>query len=508
MKSAAAVLCLVSAAAGAQQTGLEYLNPQSKALVRIQGTVRDQLTGAPIAGAHVLVSWTGATYPFSLHPSTNYLCLRKDATRTGADGSFALDAPASTVYRFGLAQQSVDIRTFKEGWEERRELGTDARAKVTQIEDGRWVLLRLVGPEHRGLAFDFRLEATKKDATDRLRQLVTLADRRPDCETTGNAQEAASYFAAVSAEARKLAKTQYQIGLAHVVESGAGASGLSSMPELRSPELTDLERRDGDDMTPLMRAAFTGQLDQVRALLAAGANPNRTLRGDYLGADSALGLAIARYHMARMNKAPAAESYAAIISALLADKRTNPNVRRAEFARTPLITAVDTYEDDLVEWLLAAGADPNLTADSGKEYAIRSAKKAFPTSLSSYTPSLQAERQMQLLLDSKRVDFNFVDGNGFTPLIDALTSGQSDIARRFLLAGANPNACDAMKRTPLLAATTAAVINPTRPQYVDGVRLMASWPGTDHDAVYEGMTALATAVAAKRPDLIAVLKRR
>src|SRR5262245_62096294 len=103
----AATLFASWSAAAVAQTGLEYLEPRDIAFVEVRGSVRNDATGAPVAGASVLAIWEGTTY--GSHSSSRH-CLRADATITQADGSFSLKTPSGNVYRKGMAMQYVDIR--------------------------------------------------------------------------------------------------------------------------------------------------------------------------------------------------------------------------------------------------------------------------------------------------------------------------------------------------------------------------------------------------------------
>jgi hypothetical protein len=100
----------------------------------------------------------------------------------------------------------------------------------------------------------------------------------------------------------------------------------------------------------LLRAAEAGRTDEVRALLAAGEDPNRT---DASGHWTALTLAAGAGHLETMR-------------ALLAG-RADPNWRGArETEWTPLLHAIHRNRLDAVEVLLAGGADVNLPLVCGR----------------------------------------------------------------------------------------------------------------------------------------------
>ena len=492
-------------AAGAP-TGLEFLEPRDIAFVEVKGVVLDHATGAPISGANVRAIWKGATYGFH---STAYHCLRVDAARTRPDGSFSIVTPANAVWRKGMAQQNVDVQVHGTGMQERLDPGEMYR-RMKVVPDARSTLKKLSGPKEIALSMEVRLIAATQDGADRLRTLQALAQEPVEhCETRGNAGEIKLYLEGIAAEARSLATTAYGRTLAEDIASCARMGSCPPTASTRpfTPDPADPDSRGNGDMTPLMQAASSGDVRSTQAMLAAGANPNRTRDPyDLIGGDSALTLAIQGLATARANRADASR-YAEVIKALLGDPRTNVNLRNRVVDLTPLMKALYLMQDDVVGWLLAAGADVNAVAYNGRYTALGIALQAMNTRMAA-KPLPAAANQLELLLASKGLEIDRSMGDfGATGLTQALQQGESDIARRLLEAGANPNAPDRSKRTPLVASTQASIINPQHPKFVDGVRLMSAWPGVDFTQRYEGKTALEMARAASRADLVAILEK-
>jgi ankyrin repeat protein len=133
------------------------------------------------------------------------------------------------------------------------------------------------------------------------------------------------------------------------VFEAAAFGDLDRLTELlaSNPEL--VAAWSGDGFTPLHLAAFFGQADAARLLLARGAPSDEPGRGWMTGTPL---------------HAAAAGSHAAIVSMLLA-AGADPNARqRSGF--TPLHSAAANGDLTSVEALLAAGADPAATNDDGE----------------------------------------------------------------------------------------------------------------------------------------------
>jgi uncharacterized protein len=110
--------------------------------------------------------------------------------------------------------------------------------------------------------------------------------------------------------------------------------------------------RSGDGFTSLHLAASFGGADAVRALLAAGADPD---------ADDANPL-----HVRPLHSAVAVRDHGA--TRALLEAGANPNVRQ-ERGFTPLHSAAHNDDAELVRLLLEHGADASLATDDGQTAA-------------------------------------------------------------------------------------------------------------------------------------------
>jgi ankyrin repeat protein len=131
---------------------------------------------------------------------------------------------------------------------------------------------------------------------------------------------------------------------------GAGAE----VGPLEAAALGDLSRlevdaRGGDGFTPLHLAAFFGGADAVRALLAAGAQPDADAENTF--------------KVRPIHSAGAVGDHDSVRALLGAG--ANPNVHQ-QGGYTPLHTAAHNNDVTLARLLLEHGADATLTDDEGK----------------------------------------------------------------------------------------------------------------------------------------------
>jgi beta-lactamase regulating signal transducer with metallopeptidase domain/ankyrin repeat protein len=185
-------------------------------------------------------------------------------------------------------------------------------------------------------------------------------------------------------------------------------------------------RVDGSDLPPLFRAVDRGDVDEVRRLIAAGADVDRRVKSR--------GTALIR----------AASWGDEVIVAELLDAGADPN--RVEAAgerpeglqRTALTAAAASGSREIVERLLAAGVEVE-AAPEGDASALMEA-------------AYHRHREIVELLLAAGADPNRrLEGDG-TPLIEAVRGGSEEIVRRLLAAGAEAAVGVEGDGNPLIAA--------------------------------------------------------
>ena len=209
---------------------------------------------------------------------------------------------------------------------------------------------------------------------------------------------------------------------AHGIDRMAARMGIEAMTE----------SEDSDDETKeeqLLRAVKDSELELVRELLEAGANPSFS---PFRGSETRQLLKIA-----------VEQDDIEIVRALV---EAGANVDIAGTIRTLLGEAVSKGSLELVKILLGAGADPNGAPPRVGSTALEVAARKGHAAIA------------KLLLDAGAdPDYQKRPGQSWTPLIYAVQAGNADVVEVMLKAGANPKVVAVTgDRRQIRAATLAA----------------------------------------------------
>jgi ankyrin repeat protein len=245
---------------------------------------------------------------------------------------------------------------------------------------------------------------------------------------------------------------------------------------------------EADGTSALLWAAYHSEPALVSALLEAGADPNAangfgmtpllqaSRYGDVatitalLDGGAAVGLA------AREGETPlmaAARAGSVDSVKLLLGRGADPDATESIWDQTALMWATAEGHLEVVDALLAAGADPNRKARV-TELAKRSTRTDFPSG--GFTALMWATREgneavVQRLLDGG-ADINLTNGDGATALMLAIINDRFDLAAMLLERGADAKADDSLyQAVEMHDATTDWLAK-------DGTRLRADYPNT------------------------------
>ena len=205
----------------------------------------------------------------------------------------------------------------------------------------------------------------------------------------------------------------------------------------------------------------------------------------------------------------AAPAAAALLA--LACARASPDER--------LLRAAGRGDPGSVAALLAGGASPNATSESGWTPLMHAAAHGDAESVQLLVASgadvaaaTPREGQQPLILAArwnrvgvvrtllKTADPGRRDRIGWTALLWAAHLGRTDVVAALLDGGADPNTRDTDKNTPL--------INAARRGRVETVKLLLARGARTQDRTEEGETAASLAARGGHPDLAALLKVR
>jgi ankyrin repeat protein len=257
----------------------------------------------------------------------------------------------------------------------------------------------------------------------------------------------------------------------------AGGSAGAAPPQgpratVDGPEVpADVDARYPDGSTPLQWAVYEGDVAEAERLLKAGADVS--IANHYGATPMGLAAEVADTAMLKLLLEAGADANAANpdgMTALLAVARTG-NVEAArllvEFGaevgareqwggQTPLMWASARRHPEMMEFLIAAGADVDARG-TARNYQRHVTAEGRPKNLDSggFTPLLYAAREncgacIDVLLDHG-VDINLPDPDGVSPLLVAIMNANWDRARQLIEAGADVNQWDIFGQAPLFA---------------------------------------------------------
>jgi ankyrin repeat protein len=264
-------------------------------------------------------------------------------------------------------------------------------------------------------------------------------------------------------------------------------------------DVKDVNARQPDGSTPLQWAAFNGDVDEAKRLIAAGADVNATnnygVNAMLLAADIAsTGLIqLLLKHGVDPNTANAdgetplhlvarAGNIEAAKALLKAGARVDPREKFGE--QTPLMWAVTRRHPAMADFLLQNGADVNARSAVRDYQRVATAEsRAKSLDRGGFTPLLYAAREncrecIDVLL-KHGADVNLPDPSGVVPMVIAIINGNTDIARRLIEAGADVNQWDIYGQAPLHVAignmSGGRTVNPLdadHPQQATGAEIV------------------------------------
>ncbi|XP_046567304.1 putative ankyrin repeat protein RF_0381 isoform X2 [Haliotis rubra] len=196
---------------------------------------------------------------------------------------------------------------------------------------------------------------------------------------------------------------------------------MSIVRHLLSLKTIDINRRDHNNMTPVMKAAEAGHSDVYHLLVSEGADVSLT---DDMGRDCLM------YAFEGSNMS--------IVRHLLSLKIININ-RRDHANMTPLMTAAKARHSYVYHLLVSEGADVSLTDNMGRDCLMYACERG--------TMSI-----VRHLLSLKTININSRDHDNMTPVMSAAKAGNSDVYHLLVSEGADVSLADDKGRDCLMYA--------------------------------------------------------
>ncbi|XP_046570127.1 kinase D-interacting substrate of 220 kDa-like [Haliotis rubra] len=196
---------------------------------------------------------------------------------------------------------------------------------------------------------------------------------------------------------------------------------MSIVRHLLSLKTININRRDHDNMTPVMIAAGTRHADVYHLLVSEGADVSLT---DNKGRDCLM------YACERGN--------VSVVRHLLSLKTININ-RRDHYDMTPVMMSAGNRHADVYHLLVSKGADVSFSDNMGRDCLM-------------YACERRNVSIVRHLLSLKRNNINSRDRCNCTPVAIAAKAGQSDVYHLLVSEGADLSLTDDMGRDCLMYA--------------------------------------------------------
>ncbi len=262
------------------------------------------------------------------------------------------------------------------------------------------------------------------------------------------------------------------------VLAAAAAAGQPALVRALASAGASVEAADRDGATPLLRAASAGRAEALAALLDAGAGietPGRKARTALMNAAEAGQADAVRFLLERGARVDARDA-GGWTAWMFADRAGQTEVAQILVragadptggARSRALSAAVASGDlPAVQASLKAGADPDVGDDEGKrplEVAIRAKRRDLVEMLIAAGADLNANQ----------------NASGYTPLRLAITTDQIEIVQQLLAAGADPNARSSIAgtlETPMLMAAGTGLEEIVRALVAAGADLCTPTP--------------------------------
>lgn len=244
---------------------------------------------------------------------------------------------------------------------------------------------------------------------------------------------------------------------------------------LNSKPKPDVNQRSADGTSALHWAVYHNDVDTVRRLLVAGANP--TAKNDYGSTPMSEAAVVGNVEVLKLLlnagadvESPNADGQTALMiiartsnveaAKLLLKRGANVNAREQWRGQTALMWAAAEAQPAMVELLIKHGAQVDARSDVNNwERQVTAEPRMQARPSGGFTPLLYAARKgcvdCAKALVKGGADVNLTDPDGVSPMLMAILNFNFDTAAFLLQAGADVDRWDYWGRSPLYAAVDA-----------------------------------------------------
>lgn len=256
------------------------------------------------------------------------------------------------------------------------------------LQNKDWNVIIDISQKIKDLLDFFIVEAVKAGDLLAVKELLEKG-ASPDIKTSYSGLTTPLLHVATHLGRKDILETLIKAG-ARLTERDAMHRFASDLSNGKNQDCIDLIRHSGLKEERLIEYCAKGSIQKVKQLVQAGADINREIRGE-----------------------------------------------------TGLLAAAKQGHDNIVKFLIQAGADPRLGLDKAQKTVLH------------YIAHFCSADNLQLVLDKGSLPLDQQDGLGKTPLHYAACSFEPDKVRILVHAGANVNIPDADDETPLYMACVA-----------------------------------------------------
>lgn len=198
----------------------EQLGKARLQYTRVEGDVRAAESGAPIAGARVLVIWETEHGSYARNA-----CTWVAATETDAQGRYRVRVDAARMKGVnGVTKEEVEggypiVRVYKPGRQLPRSKQIDSDERELQNRLGPFA--RLAGPAEVTIRYHDTMAIAQGNSSERMKTLLALSHPEPGCSSYDQLDTIKAYFEAIAAEARTIASSEDDRAYARIVDARA-----------------------------------------------------------------------------------------------------------------------------------------------------------------------------------------------------------------------------------------------------------------------------------------------